>query len=159
MRPSCTSCALLTVLLGVVGCASTVTPRPAATSPSPAPGVPAISTPVIAVAAPSPDPSPPVAAPTWSSLFEQYFAAGTEGGCARSKKCHASEMSDPESAFRWLQQRGYIDGTRSALVSRSNSCLRWFGGNMPPSSASPGAANEQAAADLAAWVAAGAHDD
>jgi hypothetical protein len=61
-------------------------------------------------------------------------------------------MSDAPTAYDWLARRGYIDGTRSALVSKSNSCLRWFGGNMPPR----GEANADAARDLEAWVAAGA---
>ncbi len=70
-------------------------------------------------------------------------------------RCHAADMRDASSAYEWLSRRGYIDGTRSALVSPSNSCLRWFGGNMPPQ-AQPA---EDATRDLQAWVAAGAPDD
>ena len=43
----------------------------------------------------------------------------------------------------------------SALVSPSNSCLRWFDGNMPPR----GAVNEDARRAVSAWVSAGAHED
>jgi len=64
-------------------------------------------------------------------------------------------MRDASSAYDWLARRGYIDGTRSALVSPANSCLRWFGGNMPPQ-ARPA---EDATRDLQAWVAAGALED
>jgi hypothetical protein len=64
-------------------------------------------------------------------------------------------MSDAPSAYEWLAQRGYIAGPQSALVSRSNSCLRWFGGNMPPR----GTANDTAARDLEAWATAGASNN
>jgi hypothetical protein len=80
------------------------------------------------------------------------MAPGTEGSCGRAGRCHARQMSDPASAYEWLKQRGYIAGTGSALASNANSCLRWFGGNMPPG----GRANPKAAADLTAWVAGGA---
>jgi hypothetical protein len=88
-------------------------------------------------------------------LFAHYFAAGTEGACGRSRACHAADAVDASSAYAWLEERGYIAGARSPLVSASNSCLRWFGGNMPPR----GKANAQAAEDLTAWVAAGAPND
>jgi hypothetical protein len=91
-------------------------------------------------------------APTWSEVFDRYLALGTQGGCARSAGCHASEMKDATSAYAWLSQRGYISGTDSALVSPRNSCLRWFGGNMPPK----GHDDADAAQALSAWVAAGA---
>jgi hypothetical protein len=99
-------------------------------------------------------------APTWSRLFEEYFAEGTQGGCGRSSACHAPEMRDARAAYSWLRQRGYIDGVESPIASRSNSCLRWFGGNMPPAGKQPElTSGAQATAELMAWVAAGAHDD
>jgi hypothetical protein len=111
---------------------------------------------VMSAAAPStvqrPSPRP---APTWSTLYEQYFAASAEGGCGRGGRCHAADMSTAPSAYGWLVQRGYIDGDRSPLVSTDRSCLRWFGGNMPPR----GAPNAAAVRDLTAWVAAGAPND
>jgi hypothetical protein len=64
-------------------------------------------------------------------------------------------MPDAKGAYTWLAQRGYIAGSGSALVSRTNSCLRWFGGNMPPR----GQPNDDAVRDLTAWVSAGAEDD
>jgi hypothetical protein len=64
-------------------------------------------------------------------------------------------VADASSAYAWLEKRGYIAGVQSPLVSSSNSCLRWFGGNMPPR----GKVNSQAARDLTAWAAAGAPND
>jgi hypothetical protein len=100
----------------------------------------------------TPPPPPQRSAPTWSTIYALYFAPNTEGGCGRSKACHAAEMSDAGSSYAWLEQRGYIAGPRSPLVSTSNSCLRWFGGNMPPH----GKPNPHAAEDLSAWAASGA---
>lgn len=99
--------------------------------------------------------APTPAAPTWSWIFARYFAVGTEGGCGRSHSCHAPEMAQASSAYDWLEQRGYIAGLKSPIASASNSCLRWFGGNMPPR----GKPNEEAARDVSAWVAAGAPND
>ena len=95
---------------------------------------------------------PTVQAATWSQLFDRYLAVGTQGACGRAGGCHASEMRDATSAYAWLSQRGYISGTDSALVNPRNSCLRWFGGNMPPR----GHDDADAAQALSAWVAAGA---
>jgi hypothetical protein len=93
------------------------------------------------------------APPTWATIYARYLGPGTEANCARSH-CHAAVMPDADSTYRWLAQRGYIAGERSALVG-GNSCLRWFGGNMPPK----GVPNESAARDLTAWAAAGALDN
>jgi hypothetical protein len=112
----------------------------------------AAARPVAPVASDVPSAASP---PTWSALYAAYFAVGGESGCGRAGRCHATEMGDAASAYAWLSQRGYIAGTQSALASRSNSCLRWFGGNMPPG----GASNPQAAEAVIAWVAAGARDD
>jgi hypothetical protein len=100
------------------------------------------------------DPTPETAAPTWTTLYAEYFAAGRQGGCAAGT-CHAAQMGDAAAAYAWLRQRGYIAGTQSPLVSPTNSCLRWFGGNMPPR----GEPNPRAAREISAWVSAGARDD
>ena len=115
---------------------------------------PATATPVVE-SSPPPVPSPSADTPTWSSIYARHLGPGTEGGCGRSGACHRDAMSDAPSAYEWLQQRGYIDGPRSALVSPKNSCLRWFGGNMPPR----GTPDDDAAKELAAWAAAGAPKD
>jgi hypothetical protein len=110
----------------------------------------------------APAPSPPSsaelpapAAVAWATLYARYFGPNSDGRCAGTGACHARTMSDADSAYAWLASRGYISGTRSALVSPTNSCLRWFGGNMPPH----GRPNESAVRDLTAWVAAGAAND
>jgi hypothetical protein len=127
-----------------------VRPLPAVTI-EPVQNVPSLgphSTPVAETVATEPPPA-------WSWLFAQYFAAGTAGACGRASACHAANMETPASAYEWLEQRGYIAGKQSPLVSATNSCLRWFGGNMPPK----GQPNAEAAHDLTAWVAAGALED
>ncbi len=98
-------------------------------------------------------PPPPVdsggpTAPTWSQIFTDYLAGSAEGRCAG---CH-SQGSSASSTYSWLQGRGYISGTSSPLVSSSQSCLSWYGGNMPPS----GPNDAKAVADMNAWAAAGA---
>ena len=111
------------------------------------------------VAAPEPSAAPPsrteavtdAPAPTWTAIYARYLGPGTAGGCARARACHASVMIDAASAYEWLAQRGYIAGVQSAIVG-SNSCLRGFGGNMPPR----GPLDAGAIRDLEAWVAAGA---
>jgi hypothetical protein len=62
-------------------------------------------------------------------------------------------MGTSAKAYSYLSN--YINGTSSPLVSQSQSCLTWFGGNMPPG----GGSNAQAVTDLDAWVAAGALDN
>lgn len=140
----------------LAGCGGAVASTPTALPPaSHASDVTPVPTaPPIAAAEAMPA-SPPSAPPTWSALFAEYFGPGSPGSCGRASRCHAEDMHDAASAYTWLSRRGYIDGTRSALVSPSNSCLRWFGGNMPPQ----GQPAEDATRDLQAWVAAGAPDD
>jgi len=115
--------------------------------------VPRDPQPVLAaeVAATTPPSAPPVA-PTWSMIYGRYFAVKTEGACGRAHGCHSNEMADAASAYSWLEGRGYIAGPLSPIASTTNSCLRWFGGNMPPG----GKPNPHAADELSAWVAAGA---
>jgi hypothetical protein len=97
-------------------------------------------------------PASPPWAPTWSDIYARYFSPNSDGACGHSPACHIDVMGDSESAYAWLAQWGYIAGTQSPLVSRTNSCLIWFGGNMPPR----GAPNDAAVRDLIVWVAAGA---
>jgi hypothetical protein len=91
------------------------------------------------------------AAPTWSALYTEYLATGTEGNC---QGCHAGQMGSASASYAFLQGKGYISGTGSSLVKNS-SCLSWFGGNMPPG----GPSDATAAAAMSAWVAAGAQND
>lgn len=142
----------VTLVVGLLaGCGGAVARAPSGFS-SPSLAQPMV-TPVAAEEAMPP--SPPSPPPTWTAIFAAYFGPGSPGSCGQTSGCHAEQMRDASSAYDWLARRGYIDGTRSALVSPSNSCLRWFGGNMPPQ-ARPA---EDATRDLQAWVAAGALDD
>jgi hypothetical protein len=145
--------------LVLCACASgTLAPPPA---PAPRMGVadhqPPVAPSPIAVAGAVPEPprSPAVSAPTWSAIYARYLGPGTAGACGRARACHADVMTDAGAAYRWLARRGYIAESGSALVSPTNSCLRWFGGNMPPR----GRADEDAVRDLTAWANAGAADD
>ncbi len=88
-------------------------------------------------------------APTWTQIFNSYMASGTKGRCS---SCH-SQGSSKSSLYTWLQGRGYISGTSSALVDSSQSCLSWYGGNMPTNGPSSYSA---AVSDMNAWAAAGA---
>lgn len=137
----------------VLGCASV--PLTMSVPASPSPPIAAAQRPPIGAATSTSARRAPVAeltGPSWGSIYSRYFAPGTEGDCGRSRACHAETMADAASAYAWLAQWGYIAGAHSPLISPLNSCLRWFGGNMPPR----GTANDEAIRDLAAWVAAGA---
>ena len=152
----------------VAGCGSAVPPIPAIGAHPPPAELTATAAPEsplprmapIAVAEGTPASAPAPATPAmpalaWTSIFAAYFGPGSPGGCGRAGRCHAAEMHGAASAYEWLSRRGYIDGTRSAITSRTNSCLRWFGGNMPPVP-QPSADAER---DLEAWVATGARSD
>ena len=62
-------------------------------------------------------------------------------------------MSSASKGYTWLKGKGYITNASSPLVDSSQSCLSWFGGNMPPSGPSSNAAATTA---MKAWAAAGA---
>lgn len=94
----------------------------------------------------------PPPSPTWSSIYSKYLAGGTPGDCY---PCH-SQMSTASKSYSWLKQKGYINGTSSALVNASRSCLSWYGGNMPPQGPTSLSA---AKTDMNAWAAAGAQNN
>ncbi len=149
-------------LLLVMGCSGSTRNAPPPTmirSQPIAVAASTMATPAALPASPLPVAAPAMApavartpTPTWTEIYATYFAPGTAGSCARAGKCHPDVMADATSAYTWLAQRGYVAGAHSALVSKTNSCLRWFGGNMPPGAAP----NEDAVRDLEAWVALGA---
>jgi hypothetical protein len=124
----------------------------------------------------SPEPSPQdtepsvdvANAPTYSELFDRYFAPDTPGHCATAG-CHA----DPghtvwrcgptkDDCYAGMSEVGLIDSTRparSAIVDVHRSPLTWLnpaGGNMPLDAQGPNPAASEA---LRAWVAAGARND
>ncbi len=81
--------------------------------------------------------------PTFTYIFNAYLT-----GC---KMCHTQTQSS-NATYLWLRSQGYISGSSPALVSSSQSCLSWYGGNMPPG----GGGNASAVADMNAWATAGA---
>lgn len=91
------------------------------------------------------------AAPTWTQIFNDYLASGTEGNCIG---CHGG-MSSPSNGYSWLQSKGYLGGSSPALTDPSQSCLSWYGGNMPPN----GPSDQKAVSDMNAWASAGAKND
>ncbi len=146
---------LTAVIVAFVGCASLRPPSNAEAVPSPSRmPKPQAERGRESASAPPPSGSQGTTgpAPTWSAIYARYLSPNSEGGCGRGCDCHADVMGDSASAYEWLAARGYIAGAQSRLVSRANSCLLWFGGNMPPF----GVPNERAVRDLTAWVAAGA---
>ena len=88
-------------------------------------------------------------APTWTAIFNSYLAGSTKGRCS---SCH-SQGSSKSNLYSWLQGKGYISGKNSALVDPNQSCLSWYGGNMPTNGPSSWSA---AVNDMNAWAAAGA---
>jgi hypothetical protein len=101
----------------------------------------------------SPDASaPPPSAPTWSQLFTNYLASGTEGDC---RGCH-SQGSSASSLYSWLNGRGYMTAPNPTLLSSARDGLTWYGGGMPTNGAP---SNAQAVTDFNAWAAAGAQDN
>jgi hypothetical protein len=90
--------------------------------------------------------------PTWTSIFKSYLNNANLSPC---RNCH-NEMNSAANSYAWLNTQGYIDGTSSPLVNPAQSCLTWYGGDMPPGG-SPN--NPAAVADMNAWAAAGALDN
>jgi hypothetical protein len=85
-------------------------------------------------------------APTWMAIYNDYLMP--------CQACHYQMMSAP-MAYTWLQSQDYIAGVNSPLVNPSESCLWWYGGNMPPD----GTSNPAVVADMNAWARAGAQYD
>jgi hypothetical protein len=84
-------------------------------------------------------------AATWTQVFASYLT-----GCA-AVGCHP-EMHTAKAAYSWLKGKGQINGANSNLVSQAASCLKWYGGDMPPC----GGSDDQAVSDMNGWAAAGA---
>ncbi len=97
-------------------------------------------------------------APTWTQIYNAYLAAGATVGHCGDVGCHANTLkgvqcNNKTNCYNTLKNTGYINGTGSKLTITGSSPLTWFNGNMPP--AGP-ASSPAAAADMKAWVAAGA---
>ncbi len=89
---------------------------------------------------------------TWTTVFNTYLAGSTKGRCS---SCH-SQGSSKANLYSWLKSKGYINGTKSALVDPNQSCLSWYGGNMPTNGPSSWS---QAVSDMNSWAAAGAQNN
>jgi hypothetical protein len=85
---------------------------------------------------------------TWTEIYTKYLAPTNCTGC------HAG-TSSPKSMYSWLQGRAQLGGSPPPLTNSRQSCLSWYGGNMPPF----GGSNAQADTDMNAWAAAGAMDN
>ena len=92
-----------------------------------------------------------VSAPTWTQIHNSYLVSSL-GHC---QDCHSS-FSSPSSSYSYLRGKGYINGAHSPLVDSSQSCLTWYGGNMPKNPTGP---QPQAVSDMNAWAAAGAQNN
>lgn len=89
---------------------------------------------------------------TWTTVFNNYLAGSTKGRCS---SCH-SQGSSKSNLYSWLAGKGYINGKSSALVDPNQSCLSWYGGNMPTNGPSSWS---QAVSDMNSWAAAGAQNN
>lgn len=107
-------------------------------------------------------------APTYSQLYDDYFALGTPGHCATAG-CHADPGhtvwacgATKRECYVGMTTVGLIDPSdpaHSPIASPTLSPLVWInpgGGNMPFDAPVENAAAGQA---IRAWVAAGARDD
>ena len=105
-------------------------------------------------------------APTYSQLYDAFFAVGTPGHCAKSG-CHSPPIhiwtcgTTKETCYQGMQKVGLIDPANpsaSLIIDPQNSPLAWFNpsGPMPFDNPVP---NPAGAAAIEAWVAAGALDN
>jgi hypothetical protein len=82
-------------------------------------------------------------------VWTNYLKGGTVGNCSH---CHG-QTSSASAAYSWLKGKGQIGGSKPALTDPAQSCLTWYGGNMPTNGPSQVA---NAVNDMNAWAAAGA---
>jgi hypothetical protein len=107
-------------------------------------------------------------APTYSFLYDHYFADGTPGHCAKSG-CHLGTPvvhvwvcgATKETCYAGMVRVGLVnpnDPPSSLIIDPNNSPLSWFNPNgpMPKDSPGPNPAGRDA---ISAWVLAGALDN
>lgn len=99
----------------------------------------------------------PPSSPTWTEVYETYFAEGTPGHCG---DCHTKGMfnvgSTKTSFYNALVNVQLIDPSNpkdSVLGLEPGSPLAWFGGSMPKDDPSSNSAAKKA---ITEWLAAGA---
>jgi hypothetical protein len=146
------------VLLGALALACSAPSSPAPSSPtSPAPE-----------AASSGEAGSGDRAPTYTELFDNYFAPGTPGHCATAG-CHADPAHNlwlcgitRDTCYAGMLEVGLIDAenpSHSSIANPVRSPLTWInaaGGVMPLDAQGP---NDAAREAITAWVAAGAPDN
>jgi hypothetical protein len=76
------------------------------------------------------------------------------GGCHSSPKAGV-QCDTASNCFQTLTSSGYLDGSTNPPLLGNQSCLSWFGGDMPPGGQTAG----QAVTDFQAWAAAGAQNN
>jgi hypothetical protein len=93
--------------------------------------------------------------PTWTQLYNSYFAAGTIGDCVMSG-CHPGVKDTPSAWYTYLVSQGQIGGPQPLLIDTGgSSVLSWFGAFLPMPPTGP-TMNATAQKDFEAWAAAGA---
>ncbi len=99
-------------------------------------------------------------APTWTEIYDNYFADGTPGHCG---DCHANKGiavgTTKTSFYNALVSSQLVDLTTpadSVLGLSPGSPLSWFGGSMPKDDPSP---NPAAAKAITAWLQDGAKNN
>lgn len=119
--------------------------------------------------APTPDagPTPPADAgpspstATWSTIYGDLFGPNTPGHCGNSG-CHQTIKggflcgTSADTCYQGMVTAGFLtpdDPTHSPIIDPNNSPLAWFNGGMPLDNSDP---NDAAAAELTAWIQAGA---
>jgi len=68
---------------------------------------------------------------SWMHIYYAYLDKGTIGNCAARSPCHQAGMPNPPKAYKWLQDQGYLGGSSPALTRKGDSCISWYGGDMP----------------------------
>ena len=103
------------------------------------------------------------AVPPWHTLAQQ--PRRSRSGASRAARGGTAPLfgADTDLAACFIEAtiigreiKGYINGTSSALVNSNQSCLAWYGGNMPTSGSK---SVPQAVTDMNAWAAAGAQNN
>jgi hypothetical protein len=104
-------------------------------------------------------------APTWTQIYAKYLGPQTAGHCSGTGGCHTTIRGgfkcgrSQAECYQGLVDARLInpaDPAHSSLVNEAESPLAWFGGGMPLDNPEP---NDEGAAALKAWVAAGAKND
>ena len=105
-------------------------------------------------------------APTYTQLYDAFFAVGTPGHCAKSG-CHSPPIhiwtcgTTKDTCYMGMQKVGLIDPANPAMsliIDPNNSPLAWFNSSGPMPFDNP-VPNPIGAAAIQAWVLAGAQNN